>query len=121
MAAENENAKSRWERIKKQMRHTYRLVVMNNETFEEVGSYRLTLLNVYIFISTVLVVVASKPCFTNSSKAALRMRSRLSSLFWARRLGEAFLTVLIYSEPLVFWNSASSLCCLAPCFRGGPT
>ena len=57
MAAENENAKSRWERIKKQMRHTYRLVVMNNETFEEVGSYRLTLLNVYIFISTVLLYV----------------------------------------------------------------
>ena len=63
MAAENENAKSRWERIKKQMRHTYRLVVMNNETFEEVGSYRLTLLNVYIFISTVLVVVAALVVF----------------------------------------------------------
>ena len=58
MAAENENAKSRWERIKKRMRHTYRLIVMNNETFEEVGSYRLTLLNVYIFISTVLVALA---------------------------------------------------------------
>ena len=58
MSVENENAKSRWERIKKQMRHTYRLVVMNNETFEEVGSYRLTLLNVYIFVSTVLVLVA---------------------------------------------------------------
>ncbi|MCB0557362.1 MAG: M23 family metallopeptidase [Lewinellaceae bacterium] len=45
------------------MRHTYRLVVMNNETFEEVGSYRLTLLNVYIFISTVLVVVAALVVF----------------------------------------------------------
>jgi len=58
MAAENENAKSRWERIKQQMKHTYRLVVMNNETFEEVGSYRLTLLNVYIFVSTLLVLLA---------------------------------------------------------------
>lgn len=40
------------------MKHTYRLVVMNNETFEEVGSYRLTLLNVYIFVSTLLVLLA---------------------------------------------------------------
>ncbi|MCB9285691.1 MAG: M23 family metallopeptidase [Lewinellaceae bacterium] len=40
------------------MSHTYRLIVMNNETFEEVGSYRLTLLNVYILISTILVMVA---------------------------------------------------------------
>ncbi len=58
MTAENDNAKGRWERMKEQMKHTYRLVVMNNETFEEVGSYRLTLLNVYIFVSTVLVLVA---------------------------------------------------------------
>ena len=58
MAAEHEHIKSRWERLKKRLRHTYRLVIMNNETFEEVGSYRLTLLNVYIFASTVLVLVA---------------------------------------------------------------
>ena len=38
MAAENENAKSRWKRLKEQMSHTYWLIVMNNETFEEVGS-----------------------------------------------------------------------------------
>lgn len=58
MAAEHDSAKSRWERWKQNMRHTYRLVVMNNETFEEVGSYRLTLLNVYVFVSTILVIVA---------------------------------------------------------------
>ena len=40
------------------LRHTYRLVVMNNETFEEIGSYKLTLLNVYIFLSTIVVMVA---------------------------------------------------------------
>lgn len=45
----------RWERLK----DTYRLVVMNNETFEEVGSYRLSLLNVYTLISTFVVVVAT--------------------------------------------------------------
>ena len=54
MAQENEKEKSFLEK----MRHTYRLVVMNNETFEEIGSYRLTLLNVYIFLSTIVVVVA---------------------------------------------------------------
>jgi len=31
---------------------------MNNETFEEVGSYRLSLLNVYIIASTIIVLVA---------------------------------------------------------------
>jgi murein DD-endopeptidase MepM/ murein hydrolase activator NlpD len=40
------------------MRHTYRLIIMNDETFAEVGSYRLTLLNVYVFISTLLVLLA---------------------------------------------------------------
>ncbi len=45
--------KTLWERLK----HTYRLVIMNNETFEEVGSYRLSLLNVYILLSTLIVLV----------------------------------------------------------------
>lgn len=40
------------------LKHTYRLVIMNNETFEEIGSYRLSLLNVYIALSTIIVVVA---------------------------------------------------------------
>lgn len=40
------------------LRHTYRLVIMNNETFEEIGSYKLSLLNVYIALSTIVVVVA---------------------------------------------------------------
>ena len=54
MASENDKEKSFLEKL----RHTYRLVVMNNETFEEIGSYKLTLLNVYIFLSTIVVVVA---------------------------------------------------------------
>ena len=41
-----------------QLRDNYRLVIMNDETFEEVNSYKLSLLNVYIMISTVVVVVA---------------------------------------------------------------
>ncbi|RME13009.1 MAG: M23 family peptidase, partial [Bacteroidetes bacterium] len=45
---------SRWERLK----DNYRLVVMNKDTFEEVGAYNLSLLNVYILISSVVVLVA---------------------------------------------------------------
>lgn len=40
------------------LRDTYRLVVMNDETFQEVGSYRLSLLNVYVSLSTIVVLVA---------------------------------------------------------------
>ena len=40
------------------LRHTYRLVIMNEETFEEVGSYKLTMLNFYIFLSTIAVTGA---------------------------------------------------------------
>lgn len=50
---EKENQQGWWDR----MQHTYRLVIMNNETFEERGSYKLTLLNVYVVLSTILVVV----------------------------------------------------------------
>ena len=35
----------------------YRLIVINDESFEEVASYKLTELNVYLFISGVLVAV----------------------------------------------------------------
>ena len=41
------------------LQHTYRLVVMNNETFEEIGSYRLSLLNVYVALSILMVFVAA--------------------------------------------------------------
>ncbi|MEM9885825.1 MAG: M23 family metallopeptidase [Bacteroidota bacterium] len=46
--------KTLWERLK----YTYRLIIMNDETFEEVGSYRLSLLNVYVVLSTIVVAVA---------------------------------------------------------------
>ncbi len=54
MSNENKKQKSRMEKLK----HNYRLVIMNNETFEEIGSYQLSLLNVYIAISFVVVLVA---------------------------------------------------------------
>lgn len=40
------------------LRNAYRLVIMNDETFQEVGSYKLSLLNVYVFLSTIVVIVA---------------------------------------------------------------
>ncbi len=54
MADESHEKQSMMERLK----HNYRLVVMNNETFEEVGSYKLSLLNVYILASSVAILVA---------------------------------------------------------------
>ncbi len=56
--AKNEQIKSRFGRTKERLQNTYRLVVMNEETFEEVGSYRLTLLNVYVLLSTIIVITA---------------------------------------------------------------
>jgi len=44
---------------KERLQHTYRLVIMNDETFEEMGSYKLTLLNFYILLSSIVVVVAT--------------------------------------------------------------
>ncbi len=39
------------------LKNRYRFVVMNDETFEEVSSYKLTLLNLYVFGSTLFVVL----------------------------------------------------------------
>lgn len=43
-----------WERL----RYNYRLVIMNNETFKEMGSYRLSLLNLYILLSIIFLTLA---------------------------------------------------------------
>ena len=42
---------------KDRIRDQYLLVIRNEDTFEEVGSYKLTLLNLYLLLSTVLIVV----------------------------------------------------------------
>ncbi|MGB0861502.1 MAG: M23 family metallopeptidase [Saprospiraceae bacterium] len=49
--------KERWGEWLEGLKNTYRLVVMNDDTFEEVGSYRLTRLNVYIMVSSIFVVL----------------------------------------------------------------
>ena len=57
MGTEN-NDKKGWENFKEKLQNTYRLVVMNDESFEEIGSYKLSLLNLYIAISAATVLVA---------------------------------------------------------------
>ena len=42
---------------KDRLKDRYLLVVRNEDTFEEVGSYRLTLLNLYLLLSTVLLIL----------------------------------------------------------------
>lgn len=49
--------KERWGKWVEGLKNTYRLVVMNDNTFEEVGSYRLTRLNVYIMVSSIFVIL----------------------------------------------------------------
>ncbi|MER3499114.1 MAG: hypothetical protein C4308_11015 [Chitinophagaceae bacterium] len=41
----------------KSLRNRYRLVVMNDDTYEEVVTFKLSRLSVYVFLSTVFVVL----------------------------------------------------------------
>lgn len=54
MSTENNDQEKWFDKLK----HTYRLVVMRDESFEEVGSYRLTRLNIYLLVSTIIVATA---------------------------------------------------------------
>jgi murein DD-endopeptidase MepM/ murein hydrolase activator NlpD len=47
--------KERMQRWRGNLNNRFRFVIMNDETFEEVGSYKLTLMNVYVAVSTLLV------------------------------------------------------------------
>ena len=47
-----------WASFRESLKNNYRLVVMNSDTFEEVRSFQLTLLNVYVAITSLLVVFA---------------------------------------------------------------
>ena len=54
MAREAKSWKERFSRLQ----DSYRLIIRNNETFSEVGSYNLTLLNLYIFTSVAFILAA---------------------------------------------------------------
>lgn len=48
---------SKWQQFRERMKHTYRLVVMTTDSFEEVASYRISLMNVYLLVSSIIVIV----------------------------------------------------------------
>jgi murein DD-endopeptidase MepM/ murein hydrolase activator NlpD len=51
-----ERTATRWRQIIEKAKHTYyRITIMNNDTFEEMGAYRLSLMNVYVWTSSILV------------------------------------------------------------------
>lgn len=56
--ASGTNVKTRWQRFREHLNDTYRLVVMNEETFEEVRSFQLSFSNFYLILSSIVVVVA---------------------------------------------------------------
>lgn len=58
MSEENQIQKGKWQRFRESLSNTYRLVVMNDETFEEVSSTRLSLMNIYVLLSSVVVILA---------------------------------------------------------------
>ncbi len=58
MSKGGEQVNSWFGRLRQRFQNTYRLTIMNDETFETIGSFRLTLLNVYIFLSTLIVLTA---------------------------------------------------------------
>ncbi len=54
MSVDNKEQQSWYDKLQ----HTYRLVIMRDESFEEVGSYRLTRLNIYLLLSSLVVTIA---------------------------------------------------------------
>jgi len=55
MSEENKPRPTLWERLQA----SYKLIIQNTETFEEIATYRLTLLNAYILGSVLFVLVAA--------------------------------------------------------------
>lgn len=55
---EEKQAMSAWQRWRASLNNRYRLSVMNEDTFEEVRSFQLSLMNVYLALSSIVVLVA---------------------------------------------------------------
>jgi murein DD-endopeptidase MepM/ murein hydrolase activator NlpD len=54
---EDEKKKSRWKKWLKTLTARYRLVLLNDETYEEVSSFLITRMNVYVLASTIIVLL----------------------------------------------------------------
>jgi len=48
-----------WSELMERLQVPYRLIIRNDETLEERASFRLSMLNVYVLLSTVVVIVAA--------------------------------------------------------------
>ena len=101
MDDENKQQRSRWER----WQDPYRLIIRNEDSFEEIGSYKLNLLNVYMVLSGIIVLVATAvivliaftpakrliPGFNGTDKAELiRIYKDLDSLEQLARAQERY-------------------------------
>lgn len=58
MAENNQTADSRWDNWKEKLATTYRLVIINDDSFEEVNTTKLTLANLYTIASSIFVALA---------------------------------------------------------------
>lgn len=45
--------------FRERLQDKYRLVILNNETFQELSSYRLSLMNLYIMLSSLVVIIGT--------------------------------------------------------------
>ncbi|MGH1433398.1 MAG: M23 family metallopeptidase [Lewinella sp.] len=55
---EGKQGSSAWQRWRASLNNRYRMSVMNEDTFEEVRSFQLSLMNVYLALSSIVVLVA---------------------------------------------------------------
>ena len=53
-----EEKTGRWQKWREKLQHQFRLVIMRDETFEEVRSLKLNMLNIYLLLSSIFVVVS---------------------------------------------------------------
>ena len=58
MDENNQTSSSRWENWKESLATTYRLVIINDDSFEEVNTTKLTLANLYTIASSIFVALA---------------------------------------------------------------
>ncbi|MBB4080199.1 murein DD-endopeptidase MepM/ murein hydrolase activator NlpD [Lewinella aquimaris] len=55
---ETKAKRNRWRKLKDKSRAEFQVVVRNVQNYEELGSYKLTPLNLYLLVSTLLLVIA---------------------------------------------------------------
>ena len=106
MAAEKQNKKQ----IKKKWLHKYRLVVLNEDTFEEQFAMKLTQLNVFIFVASsaiILIFLTTMfiaftplreyiPGYTSPTlqKQAITLEKKTDSLYQIIRMNDRYISTI---------------------------